>query len=111
MVHDGRLLSSRLHSTMPNTTIIVNGSAILNPFSPMTFLSPEQAFQLKISRYILVGTLGVSCQSVYLSVESVKMANVYQALLWDIISNLKIDYILLSRHRIRSQTVIYFISK
>ncbi|KAF8815908.1 hypothetical protein BYT27DRAFT_7186374 [Phlegmacium glaucopus] len=75
---------------MSNTTVVVDGEPILNPFDPLVFLSPEQASQVRISRYVLVGTLG--------------------AFLWDIISNFKSDYIL-SRHRIRLQTTIYFISK
>ncbi|KAF8799308.1 hypothetical protein BYT27DRAFT_7201895, partial [Phlegmacium glaucopus] len=77
---------------MSNTTVVVDGLPILNPFAPLVFLRPEQASQviMMISRYVLVGTLG--------------------ALLWDIISIFKSDYIL-SRHRIRLQTTIYFISK
>ncbi|KAF8154826.1 hypothetical protein B0H34DRAFT_718046 [Crassisporium funariophilum] len=62
-----------------------------NPFTPMAFLPPELAFQVTISTYILVGSLGV--------------------MIWDILNNLQGDIKLLFKHKIGLPTVAYFISR
>ena len=47
-----------------NTTgqpfLTVDGWPVLNPLTPSAFLPPEVAYQVEISRYIVIGTLGVS---------------------------------------------------
>ncbi|KAJ3511793.1 hypothetical protein NLJ89_g3893 [Agrocybe chaxingu] len=57
----------------------------------MAFLPAELAFQVTISVYIFVGSLGV--------------------LVWDILNNLQEDYKLFFKHRVRIPTVIYLISR
>jgi hypothetical protein len=44
---------------MSNITV-VDGWPVLNSFPPLAFLPPQIAYQVEISRYVLVGTLGVS---------------------------------------------------
>ncbi|KAF8912001.1 hypothetical protein CPB84DRAFT_1820711 [Gymnopilus junonius] len=62
-----------------------------NPHTPMAFLPPELAYQVTISIYILVGSLGV--------------------LIWDVLSNLYNDYILLTKYRITIPTIAYVSSR
>ncbi|KDR73143.1 hypothetical protein GALMADRAFT_72738 [Galerina marginata CBS 339.88] len=62
-----------------------------NPLTPMAFLPPDLAFQVTIAIYILVGSLGV--------------------MIWDILNNLKSDYILLTKYRITLPTITYVISR
>jgi len=33
---------------------------ILNPFTPMAFLPPDVAYQVTVTKYVLVASLGVS---------------------------------------------------
>ena len=42
---------------------MVDGWPVLNPLAPSVFLPPEVAYQVEISKYILIGTLGVSFSS------------------------------------------------
>lgn len=37
---------------------------ILNPFTPMAFLSPDEAYQKTITEYVIVGGLSVSAHAV-----------------------------------------------
>ncbi|PPQ94179.1 hypothetical protein CVT25_003816 [Psilocybe cyanescens] len=64
---------------------------ILNPFTPMAFLLPEVASQVVISGYMVVGSCGV--------------------FIWDVINNIKADYILLSRYPMRFPTIVYIMSR
>ncbi|KDR72732.1 hypothetical protein GALMADRAFT_228998 [Galerina marginata CBS 339.88] len=66
-------------------------SQLPNPLSPMSFLPPDLAFQVTISIYIFVGALAV--------------------MVWDILNNLKSDYLLLTKYRISWPTIAYFISR
>ncbi|KAJ7466245.1 hypothetical protein B0H11DRAFT_2307579, partial [Mycena galericulata] len=64
-----------------------NLSELPNPLTPMAFLPPDIAYQVQITTYVFVGTLG--------------------AYLWDILSNLQSDYKLFTG-RISLATVTYF---
>ncbi|KAF9457890.1 hypothetical protein BDZ94DRAFT_1313768 [Collybia nuda] len=64
---------------------------LLNPFTPMAFLTPEQAYQKTITDYIVVGGLSV--------------------LIWDILTHLPSDYKLVTQHRINVPTITYLISR
>ena len=44
-----------LNSTMSNLTM-----PILNPYTPLAFLTPEEAYQTSVSTYVIVASLGVS---------------------------------------------------
>ncbi|KAF7373748.1 hypothetical protein MSAN_00586300 [Mycena sanguinolenta] len=68
-----------------------NLSELPNPLTPMAFIPPEIAHQLQIEIYILVGTLA--------------------AYIWDILSNLHNDYLLLSTQKVGIATVTYFFSR
>lgn len=74
-----------------NISTDAESSLILNPSNPMCFLLPELAFQVKISGYILVGTMAI--------------------FVWDLLHNILNDYKLLFEHRIRLPTLVYFISR
>ncbi|KAF9260475.1 hypothetical protein L218DRAFT_804592, partial [Marasmius fiardii PR-910] len=65
--------------------------AILNPFTPLAFLTPEIAYQLEVCRYIAAVTLG--------------------GYIWDCATNLESDYQLLFKHRVYYPTVIYYLSR
>ncbi|KAF9257334.1 hypothetical protein L218DRAFT_879724 [Marasmius fiardii PR-910] len=65
--------------------------ALLNPFTPLAFLTPENANQFEVSRYIAAVTLGIY--------------------IWDCAINLGSDYQLLFKHRIYYPTVIYYLSR
>ncbi|KAF8806082.1 hypothetical protein BYT27DRAFT_7191384 [Phlegmacium glaucopus] len=54
-------------------------------------LPPETMFQVLVAKYVSVGTLAV--------------------FIWDILNHIPSDYELLSEHRIRFPTVIYFLSR
>ncbi|KAF4609869.1 hypothetical protein D9613_010414 [Agrocybe pediades] len=62
-----------------------------NPLTPMAFLPPDAAFELTITSYVMVASLAI--------------------MIWDILHTIGDDYILLTQHRIRLPTIIYFISK
>ncbi|KAF8956571.1 hypothetical protein BDZ97DRAFT_1925371 [Flammula alnicola] len=62
-----------------------------NPLTPMAFIPPDIAFQLTMTTYVLVGTMG--------------------ALTWETVNALLADYILLTRYRLTFITVIYVISR
>ncbi|KAJ6465767.1 hypothetical protein C8R45DRAFT_1173402 [Mycena sanguinolenta] len=68
-----------------------NVSELPNPLTPMAFIPPEIAHQLQIEIYILVGTLA--------------------AYIWDILSNLQNDYLLLTTQKVGIATVTYFFSR
>ncbi|KAJ6454659.1 hypothetical protein C8R45DRAFT_1189288, partial [Mycena sanguinolenta] len=62
-----------------------------NPSTPLAFLPPTLANQVEVSRYVYAATLG--------------------AYVWDIGLNLGNDYALLFKHRVRSPTIVYFVSR
>ncbi|KAF9567216.1 hypothetical protein CPC08DRAFT_627261 [Agrocybe pediades] len=62
-----------------------------NPLTPMAFFPPTSAFEITITAYVMVASLAV--------------------MIWDVLHTIGPDYILLTRHKIRLPTVIYFISK
>ncbi|KAF9457886.1 hypothetical protein BDZ94DRAFT_1336667 [Collybia nuda] len=62
-----------------------------NPFTPMAFLPPDQAYQKTITEYVIVGGLSV--------------------LIWDILTHLHSDYKLLARYKISLPTIIYLLSR
>ncbi|KDR72366.1 hypothetical protein GALMADRAFT_229145 [Galerina marginata CBS 339.88] len=62
-----------------------------NPLTPMAWLAPDVAYQTTISIYIYVGSLAV--------------------MLWDMISNVKADYVLCTKYRIGLPTIVYGISR
>ncbi|PPQ98316.1 hypothetical protein CVT26_013635 [Gymnopilus dilepis] len=62
-----------------------------NPFTPMAFLPPDVAYESTIMAYVAVGSLS--------------------ALIWDILTNLKTDYQMISRGSIRLPLVTYIVSR
>ncbi|KAF7335981.1 hypothetical protein MSAN_02311800 [Mycena sanguinolenta] len=73
------------------TRLMANITELPNPFSPLAFLPPDLANQFEVSRYVFAATLG--------------------AYVWDIGLNLGNDYDLLSKHRVRFPTIVYFFSR
>ncbi|KAF8523375.1 hypothetical protein BU17DRAFT_43933 [Hysterangium stoloniferum] len=62
-----------------------------NPETPLAFLPPTLASQFEVSRYLLVATCGMFS--------------------WDLLTNLRNDYKLLTQHRISAPTLVYFLSR
>ncbi|KIJ26206.1 hypothetical protein M422DRAFT_132654, partial [Sphaerobolus stellatus SS14] len=62
-----------------------------NPETPLAWLDPTLASQFEVTRYLLVATCGMFA--------------------WDLLTNLRNDYKLLTRYRVGLPTVIYFISR
>ncbi|KAJ6477050.1 hypothetical protein C8R45DRAFT_833693 [Mycena sanguinolenta] len=73
------------------TPLIANATDLLNPTTPLAFLPPALADQFEQMRYLFAATLG--------------------AYIWDIGANLGNDYALLFKHRVRSPTIVYFLSR
>lgn len=61
----GQLIMDNLNATASDATM-----PILNPNTPLAFLTPEQAYQTSVSTYVLVASLGVSFLSMILSREN-----------------------------------------
>jgi hypothetical protein len=98
---------STIAHNMPNSTDILPPQ-LLNPFTPMAFLPPEQAYQTTIFQYVLVGMLSV--RTVYVAVPAAFRLNiVFQVLVWDILTHLRADYKLTTR--VNLPTVIYHLSR
>ena len=57
------LTMSEANTTTGQPFPMVDGWPVLNPLAPSVFLPPEVAYQVEISKYILIGTLGVSFSS------------------------------------------------
>ncbi|PPQ73277.1 hypothetical protein CVT24_009932 [Panaeolus cyanescens] len=66
-------------------------SDLPNPFTPMAFLPPDEAFQIAIATYIIVGSTAV--------------------LIWDILNSLGEDYKLLTTRRKGIATLVYWLSR
>ncbi|KAF8954564.1 hypothetical protein BDZ97DRAFT_1676531 [Flammula alnicola] len=62
-----------------------------NPLTPMAFIPPDIAFQMTMTTYVLVGTMG--------------------ALTWETVNSLLADYSLLTRYQLTFTTIIYVISR
>ncbi|KDR76792.1 hypothetical protein GALMADRAFT_66968 [Galerina marginata CBS 339.88] len=62
-----------------------------NPFTPLAFLDPKTANQFEVARYITAVTVGIY--------------------LWDLAINLPNDILLLTKHKIRLPTIIYYLSR
>ncbi|KAF9457889.1 hypothetical protein BDZ94DRAFT_1227223 [Collybia nuda] len=62
-----------------------------NPFTPLAFLPPDQAYQKSVTDYITTGALSI--------------------LVWDILTHLQSDYKLVSRYRVNLPTIVYFVSR
>ncbi|KAJ8518268.1 hypothetical protein ONZ45_g4624 [Pleurotus djamor] len=62
-----------------------------NPTTPLAFLPPTLASQFEVSRYLLVATCGMFA--------------------WDVLTNLRNDYKLLTKYPLRPPTVVYFLSR
>ncbi|PPR01380.1 hypothetical protein CVT24_006218 [Panaeolus cyanescens] len=87
------LNSSGLPSTGGLSPTVVQGLLpfLPNPFTPLAFLPPDVARQATVAMFVLVASLTV--------------------LLWDILNNFHSDYLLLTRHRFRLPTAVYFFSR
>ncbi|KAF9476643.1 hypothetical protein BDN70DRAFT_934898 [Pholiota conissans] len=64
---------------------------VLNPLTPMAFLPPDLAAQLTMEIYITIASVAIQ--------------------IWDVITHLPDDYILVRKYRIKFPTVVYFISR
>ncbi|KAJ6450769.1 hypothetical protein C8R45DRAFT_1127476 [Mycena sanguinolenta] len=73
------------------TLLMDNETELLNPTTPLAFLPPALTDQFEQMRYLFAATLG--------------------AYAWDIGVNLGNDYSLLFKHRVRSPTIVYFLSR
>ncbi|KDR73156.1 hypothetical protein GALMADRAFT_158288 [Galerina marginata CBS 339.88] len=62
-----------------------------NPLTIAAYLPPPLVFELTILTYVYVGTLSV--------------------MIWDLLNNLKADYLILTERRIRLPTLIYCVSR
>uniref|UniRef100_A0A8H8CMZ3 Transmembrane protein n=1 Tax=Psilocybe cubensis TaxID=181762 RepID=A0A8H8CMZ3_PSICU len=64
---------------------------VLNPTTPLAYLPPSVAFEYCVATYIVVGTLAV--------------------LIWDFLNNLFAEYSLLTCHKVKFHSYIYYISR
>jgi len=62
-----------------------------NPQTPLAFIPPDIAKWFEITRYVTVGTLGMY--------------------LWDVLTNMKGDIMLLTKYAIRFPTLAYFVAR
>ncbi|KDR73158.1 hypothetical protein GALMADRAFT_722528 [Galerina marginata CBS 339.88] len=62
-----------------------------NPLTIAAYLPPTLVFELTILTYVYVGTLSV--------------------MVWDLLNNLKAEYLILTEHKIRLPTLIYCVSR
>jgi hypothetical protein len=95
---------------MSNITVVtVDGSPVLNPFPWSAFLPPRTAFEMETERYILAGVAGVSVPLSWVNVR----ANEHQAFVWDILNNVREDYLFVAGQttRWRLPIFVYFLSK
>ncbi|KAK6977385.1 hypothetical protein R3P38DRAFT_2666665 [Favolaschia claudopus] len=68
-----------------------NTTALLNPLTPLAFLTPEVGDQVQIGNYVVVGTLA--------------------AFIWDVLCNSFNDYRLVSQYRVGIGTWAYFAAR
>ncbi|PPQ93809.1 hypothetical protein CVT25_013518 [Psilocybe cyanescens] len=68
-----------------------NATLVLHPSTPLAYLSPSLAFEYSIATYIIIGTLAV--------------------LIWDMLNNLTSEYLLLTRHKLRLHSLVYYVSR
>lgn len=68
-----------------------NSTALPNAETPLAFLSPTLASQFEVSRYLLVATCGMFS--------------------WDVLTNLRNDYKIVTKYAIRLPTIVYFVSR
>ncbi|KAF9457500.1 hypothetical protein BDZ94DRAFT_225173 [Collybia nuda] len=64
---------------------------LLNPFTPMAFLPPDDAYRNTIMGYVIVGGLSV--------------------FVWDFLIHIPTDYRLVVKHNVKFPTVIYYLSR
>ena len=94
--------------TMSNTTVTVDGSPVLNPFSWSAFLPPDVAAEVNVESFILAGVAGVRVSLCWVN----GRADEHQAFVWDILNNIREDYILVTRRsRLGLPIIIYVLSK
>ncbi|TFK41527.1 hypothetical protein BDQ12DRAFT_764937 [Crucibulum laeve] len=62
-----------------------------NPFTPLAFVPPEDAYTIAIAAYVLIGTLTIC--------------------MWDGLHSLSQDYLLLFKNKIGIPTITYFLSR
>jgi hypothetical protein len=74
---------------------------------PLSLVPPDIAGQIELLRYVWAGTAAVRKNS---SFESYLILRI-QVFIWDILNNLKADYQLLFKYRIRPPVVTYFTSR
>ena len=91
------------NSTTSNTTM-----PILNPDTPLAFLTPEQAYQTTVSTYVLVASLGVS---LCLDIVTQKSQILRQVLLWDCLDNISEDFSIIFRSRFTLTTAAFIGSR
>ncbi|KAF9047784.1 hypothetical protein BJ165DRAFT_1610475 [Panaeolus papilionaceus] len=78
--------------SLPATGVAVGGlMSLLNPFTPLAFLPPSDARQVTVVMFVLVASLTI--------------------MLWDVLNNLRSDYMLLTRRRFGLPTAVYFFSR
>jgi len=70
---------------------VSESSKVLNPFTPMAFLSPDSAAEMTLAGYVVACSLSV--------------------LIWDILHHLVDDFYLAFRKRFRWPTAVYFLSR
>lgn len=92
------------NATMSNTTM-----PILNPNTPLAFLTPEQAYQTSVSTYVLVASLGVSLS---LDVVCIRQSQILgQVLLWDFLDNISEDFSIVFRSHFTLSTAAFIGSR
>ena len=97
--------------TMPNIAVVtVDDSPVLKPFPLSAFLPPQTTSEMEIVRFILAGVAGVSVPLCWVNGGAI---NEHQAFVWDILNNIREDYIFVAGHtrQCRWPIFIYFLSK
>lgn len=81
---------------------------LVNPGTPLAYLSPKLAFETQVSNYVVVGSLAVSCTNY----ETILILSVFdgQAMIWDMLFHINSDYKLL-RLKVGIPTCVYFFSR
>lgn len=97
-------------ATVVNGTLVVPLSTIS---TPLIFFDPERAYNISIATYVHIASLGVRRVFVqHLHINGyINQGSLNQAIVWDILDNLGSDYKLLSHHKIKLPTVLYFTTR
>jgi len=75
----------------------------------MAFLPPDVAYQVTVTKYVFVASLGVSW---LLLLHACRFSDwAWKVIIWDILNTLGEDYQIVFKRRVKLPTIIYIISR